>query len=173
MVDVRMNNDGRQSQGTGPMNATPCHGELIIGGGTAFASGSNPTAEVIDGTGVVAGRSYGVTLDTATGTLVPLESGDFDIELNLADFSSGAASGNVQFDVQVDGAALASTNRMQAIRVAATAKAGLILKKRIALVKGQAVRAVVTSAAGLVQTITEGSLSIRQVSTLSTKAAPV
>lgn len=165
-----MSSDGRANVGTGPMNATACHGELIIGGGTAFASASNPASEVIDGTGVAAGRSYGTTLDAAAGTITVLESGDYDVELVLADYSSGVASGNVQFDAQVDGAAASS--RIQAIRAAATAKAGLALKKRVALVKGQAVRAIVTSAAGGVQTITEGVLRVTQVSTLSTKAVP-
>ena len=41
---------GNQPQGD--LWSTGAYGELVIGGGTAFASGSNPNAEVIDGTGV-------------------------------------------------------------------------------------------------------------------------
>jgi hypothetical protein len=149
-------------------------GQLIYGGGTAFASASNPSAEVIDGTGVTSGRSNRVTLDPTNGTLEALDPGDYDVEVDLADFSSAAASGNVQLDVQYapDGvtfAAFGTTEatggggRMQAVRAAATAKAGVVITKRQHLNGGGKVRAVLTSAAGGIQTVTEGALSIRKV----------
>jgi hypothetical protein len=146
------------------VNATGCVGHLIYGGGTAFASASNPAAEVLDGTGVVAGSNlFGVAADVAAGTLTVARGGDYEIELNLADFSCGAASGNVQFDVYVNAAAIASTNRMQAIRVAATAKGGLSIQKVQRLAAGDAVSVVVTSAAGNAITVTEGSLLVKQL----------
>jgi hypothetical protein len=146
------------------VNCSPAVGELVYGGGTAFTSASNPSAEVLDGTGVTAGsNSFGVTQSATDGTITVNRGGDYAIELTLADFSCGAASGNVQFDVQVNGAAIASTDRMQAIRVAATAKGGLSLKKIVRLASGDAVRVIVTSAAGNVITVTEGSLCVTQV----------
>jgi hypothetical protein len=164
-MDLRVNSDGQLSPSV-RQNTTPAFGELVIGGGTAFASGSNPSDEVIDGTGVTAGASsFGTTVSATDGTITVNRPGIYDIELNLEDFSSGTASGNVQFSVQKNAAAL--TVRMQAIRVAATAKAGLSIKKRQVLAKGDVIRAVVTSAAGAVQTITEGRLSVVQVADLT------
>jgi hypothetical protein len=145
-------------------NATGCVGHLIYGGGTAFASASNPSAEVLDGTGVVAGSNlFGVTATVSAGTLTVARGGDYEIELNLADFSCGAASGNVQFDVYVNGAAFGTTNRMQAIRVAATAKGGLSIQKIQRLAAGDAISVIVTSAAGNVITVTEGCLLVKQL----------
>jgi len=165
---ARLNFDGGLYSGPGGsgVNATPAFGELIIGSGTAFASASNPSAEVIDDNSlsqVVAGQSFGVTLSASAGTLTVQRSGLYLVYLELADFSSGAASGNVQFDVQKNSAAFGTTSRMQAIRVAATAKAGLRLAKVQSLAVGDVIRAVVTSAAGNVQTVTEGVLGLRQV----------
>lgn len=169
-MDVRNNADGQVIANASGANAAPACGELVYGGGTAFASASNPAAEVLDGTGVtVGGNSLGVTEDATAGTLTIGRTGDYDVELVLADFSSGTASGNVQFDVQKDGATFATTKRMQAIRVAATAKAGLVIKKRQRLTKGNVLRTVVTSAAGAVQTVTEGVLRVTQVKDISTK----
>jgi hypothetical protein len=159
-MDIRSNIDGGiVAPG---VNATPAFGSLIIGGGTAFASASNPSAEVIDGTGVAAGASFGTTVDATAGTVTIVRPGRYKVGLTLSDYSSGTASGNVQFDVQVNGAAAAS--RLQAIRVAATAKDGLVLgPKVLTLAKGDVIRAVVTSAAGTVQTVTEGILLVEQV----------
>lgn len=159
MCDIRVNNDGELHPDG--LNAAPQHGELVIGGGTAFASASNPNAEVIDGTGVAAGQSKGATLSATNGTITIDRAGTYEVELNLADFSCGAASGNVQFDVQKNAGAF--TRRMQAIRAAATGKGGLVIKQRQALVKGDVVRAIVTSAAGNAITVTEGILRVTQV----------
>jgi hypothetical protein len=139
------------------------YGCLIYGGGTAFASASNPSAEVVDGTGVVAGRSNGVTLSATDGTITIDRPGDYVVELALSDFSCGAASGNVQFDVQKNGASFTTTDRMQVIRVAATAKAGVTLRKQLTLAKGDVLRTIVTSAAGNAITVTEGSLTVQQL----------
>ncbi len=169
-MDIRANDDGQVVAPAGVHNAAPACGELVYGGGTAFTSASNPAAEVIDGTGVaVGGLSLGVTENATNGTLTITRTGDYDVELNLADFSSGTASGNVQFDVQKNGAAFSGTSRMQVIRVAATAKAGVIVKKRQRLKKGDVLRTVVTSAAGAVQTVTEGVLRATQVKDISSK----
>lgn len=174
-MKARMKSDGGENPSGA--HAEPAHGTLSIGGGTAFASASNPSAEVIKGTGVTNGKAFpaaATTLDLTNGTIRAGREGDFDVELNLADFSCQAASGNVQFDVQYapDGTTFAAfgtgasdggSGRMQAIRVAATAKGGLIIRKRQTLVKGGKVRAIVTSAAGNIITVTEGQLSLTQV----------
>lgn len=152
------------------------HGELIIGGATAaFASGSNPNAEVIDGTGTEAGNATSnATVTASAGSVSPHDEGEYLVTLNLQDFSCAAASGNVQFDVQYapDGSTFAAFGltdatgnggRMQAIRAAATGKAGLTLERVQKLNARSAVRAIVTSAAGGVITVTEGSLRIRKV----------
>lgn len=164
-----------------PMNAEakPDYGSLSIGGGTAFASASNPSAEVIDGTGVSAGNSSGVTLSATNGTITVDRDGTYQIELNLADFSCGAASGNVQFDVQYapDGttfaafgttAATGGGGRMQAIRLALTSKESIAITKPQQMVRGSAIRAIVTSAAGNAITVTEGALTCTQLVDSST-----
>jgi hypothetical protein len=150
------------------------YGELIIGGGTAFSSAANPSAEVVDGTGVTLGRQFRVAGTIASGKLVPQDEGDYLVEFELYDTSDQTASGNVQWDVQYapDGttfAAFSATEtaggggRMQAIRAAATAKKGIRLAKVQRLVANSAVRAVVTSAAGDAITITEGALRITKL----------
>lgn len=171
-MQVRLVRDGKVHPDQ--MEAEAHYGELAIGGGTAFASASNPASEVIDGTGVTDGRSNGCTLALASGTIAVARAGDYLVELNLADFSCGAASGNVQFDVQYapDGttfAAFGTTEatggggRMQAIRLALTTKESIQIKKLQKMAVGSKVRAIVTSAAGTVITLTEGALTVRQV----------
>lgn len=150
------------------------YGELLYGGGTAFASAANPSAEVVDGTGVSLGRQFRVAGTVASGKLVPDDAGDYLVELELADTSDQTASGNVQWDVQYapDGATFAAFSatetaggggRMQAIRAAATAKKGVRIAKVQRLAAKSAVRAIVTSAAGDVITITEGALRITKL----------
>lgn len=162
------------------------YGELIIGGGTAFQSAANPSAEVIDGTGVVVGHQFRVTGTLASGTLVPASAGFYLVELDLFDTSDQTASGNVQWDVQYapsNGAsgtfaAMTTTDtaggggRMQAIRAAATAKKGVRLAAIQKLNANSAIRAVVTSAAGDVITITEGRLRISKVADINPPSNP-
>lgn len=175
-MQVRLVRDGKLHPDQ--LEAEAHFGELAIGGGTAFSSASNPSAEVIDGTGVSSGRSNGCTLSATDGTVAVVRAGTYVVELNLADFSCGAASGNVQFDVQYapDGttfAAFGTTDatggggRMQVIRAAATAKGGVALSKLQRLAVGGKVRAIVTSAAGNAITVTEGMLRVRQLADLS------
>jgi hypothetical protein len=172
-MDIRLTRDGRLDPDG--RTAKPHLGELVIGGGTAFASASNPSAEVIDGTGVSAGRSNGVTLTTSAGTIEIDRAGDYCVELALSDFSCGAASGNVEFNVfyAPDGttfAAFGATEatggggRMSAIRLALTTKESIGISKIQHLKKGSKIRAIVTSAAGNAITCTEGSLSATQLS---------
>jgi hypothetical protein len=159
------------------LEAEAHRGELVLGGGTAFTSAQHPSSEVLDGTGVSAGDANGCTLTTSAGTITIARAGDYLVQLNLQDFSCGAASGNVQFTLQYApdgttfGAFDASTagggGRMQAIRAAATAKAGLLLSRVQNLKVGSKVRAIVTSAAGDIITVTEGSLSVCQLSDAS------
>ncbi len=170
----------------GDLWSVGAYGELIIGGGTAFASAANPTAEVIDGTGVVVGHQFRVVGTLASGTLVPASAGYYLCELVLSDFSCQTASGNVQFDVQYapsNGAsgtfaAMTTTDtaggggRMQVIRATATAKASLSLSAIIKMNANSAVRAVVTSAAGDAITVTEGRLRLIKVADLDPPSDP-
>lgn len=161
------NSDGEAvtAGGAGLLNASPAGGQLLFGGGTAFTSASNPSAEVLDGTGVNAGASpLGVSLDATAGTITINRSGFYLVSLALHDFSCGAASGNVQFDVQVNSADISGTGmRLQVIRAASTAKAGVTMEKVVSLKKGDVVRTIVTSAAGTVITVTEGTLRVTQI----------
>lgn len=171
-MDIRLTRDGRLDPDG--RTAKPHFGELVIGGGTAFASASNPSAEVIDGTGVSAGRSNGCTLTASAGSIEIDRAGTYLVELNLADFSCGAASGNVEFIPQYapDGttyAAFGTTDatggggRMSAIRLALTTKESIASSKVQLLKKGSKVRCVVTSAAGNAITVTEGALRVTQL----------
>ena len=148
--------------------------ELLIGGGTAFASAANPASEVIDGTGVTLGRVFRALGVIATGAIEVFDPGDYEVELILNDSSEQTASGNVQYDIQYapDGATYAAFGttdatggggRMQAIRLALTSKESIRLSRVQHLNANSAVRAIVTSAAGDVITITEGCLRITKI----------
>jgi hypothetical protein len=160
------------------LEAEAHRGELILGGGTAFTSAQHPSSEVLDGTGVAAGLSNGCTLSTSAGTIAVARAGKYLCELELQDFSCGAASGNVQFSLQYapDGTTFAAFStsagageggRMQAIRLALTTKESIRLSRVQSLAVGGKVRAIVTSAAGDVITVTEGSLRLTQLSDAS------
>lgn len=166
--------DPHSGRPDGDLMSTGAYGELEIGGGTAFASAANPAGEVVDGTGVSLGRQYRVAGTISSGSLLAQDAGNYLVELDLADHSEATASGNIQFDVQYapDGvtfAAFSATEtaggggRMQAIMLALTTKERARIAKIQLLAGGGAVRAIVTSAAGGVCTITEGVLRITKV----------
>jgi hypothetical protein len=180
-MDLKMSSDGKESSGTGQQNTTACQAVLLIAGATPFVTASLSAAtEVFDGTaggsgGLTTAVNYGFTIDLAAGTATVIRSGLYDIELSLDDFSNGSAAGNVTFDVQKNSAAFSGNDVMSVTRVAATAKAGLVLERRVALVKGDVIRARVTnSGAGGAVTVTGGSLRITQVAdSITNKVAPV
>lgn len=175
-MQVRVIEDGKVSpQG---LEAQASYGELVIGGGTAFVTTSaTPSAEVIDGTGVSAGKSDGVTLSATDGTIEIDRAGDYLVEFDAQDFSCGAASGNVQFtgEYAPDGSTFAAFNattaggggRMQAIRLALTTKESIRLCRVQSLKVGSKVRVSITSAAGGNITVTEGSLRVTQIADAS------
>jgi hypothetical protein len=158
-------------------------GELLIGGGTAFTSAQHPNAEVIDGTGVTLGRTFGVVGLVSAGSLTIGKAGDYLVELELNDFSCGAASGNVQFSIEYapDGvtyAAFSATEtaggggRMQSIRLALTTKESIKVGGRVQRLNSNSkVRASIVSAAGDVITITEGALRVAKVADVDPPAA--
>lgn len=159
------------------------YAQLILGGGTPFASGSNPTAEDLKATGVSLGRSYRATPLVSAGTITIIEAGDYEVEINLFDHSEGSASGNVEFDIVYapDGvtfAAFAATDatggggRMQALSLALTTKERLVCKKIQKLFAGSKIKAQVTSAAGGVCTVTDGILSVTKLADTSPPSAP-
>lgn|GEM_PF-6814423 len=170
----------------GDLFSTGGFGELVLGAGTAFASAQHPASEVVDGTGVTLGRSFRVTGAIATGTLVAESAGDYLVELEISDFSEGAASGNIQYTVQYAPsggaagvfAALSATEtaggggRMQVIRAASTAKKGFTLSAVQRMNTNSAVRAIVTSAAGDVCTVTEGRLRITKIADIDPPSDP-
>ncbi len=156
--------------------STGAYGELVIGGGTAFTSAQHPNAEVVDGTGVTLGRQFRVAGAIASGTLQVQDAGDYLVELELSDHSEGAASGNIQYTLQYapDGAAgtfaafstvetAGGGGRLQTIALALTTKERLGISGVQRLNGGGAVRAIVTSAAGDVCTITEGRIRVTKV----------
>lgn len=166
----------RDPTGSGPhpdLWSSGAFGELIIGGGTAFASAQHPSSEVIDGVGVTVGRQYKCTGTLASGKIAVDHAGDYLVELDLFDFSCGAASGNVQFTLQYapDGSTFAAFDatdaggggRLQVIRLALTTKESIRVSGVQHLNANSAVRAIVTSAAGDIITITEGRLRVRKV----------
>lgn len=166
-MDIRVNGDG-QVQPSPRGNATPAYGVLLIAGATPFVTASNPAAEVLDSAGagsggVTAGSAFGVTQTIASGLLTIVRPGVYDVELDLEDVSCGAGSGNVAFSVLKNGAAFSGSDVMTVTKAAATAKAGMRIKRRVALTKGDTVSATVTSAAGNAITITGGTLSVTQV----------
>lgn len=181
-MELRNNVDGKEFTGTNGANTTACQAELVIGGATPYVTATLGAAatEVFDSTGgtsggVLAGEAYGITVDIVAGTLTIVKSGLYDVELSLDDYANGSATGNVTFDVQKNAAALTGTETMSVTRVAATAKAGLVLKRRLALLKGDALRCRVTnSAAGGTITVTGGVLLVTQVAdSITNKVAPV
>ena len=163
------------------MNATPVQAVLLIAGATPYVTASlNTATEVFDSVGGTSGAlstavNYGFTIDLAAGTATVIKSGTYDVELSIDDFSNSAAVANVTFDVQKNAVAFTGNDVMSVTRAASTAKAGLVLKRRVALVKGDVLRCRVTnSGAGLVVTVTGGQLSITQVAdSLTNKVAPV
>lgn len=180
-MDIKMNADGKEFTGTSGANATPCQAVLLIAGATPFVTASLSAAtEVFDSAGGTSGAlttavNYGFTVDLSAGTATVIRSGLYDIELSLEDFSNGSAAGNVTFDVQKNAAAFSGNDVLSVTRVAATAKAGLHMVRRVALVKGDAIRARATnSGAGGAVTVTGGSLRITQVAdSITNKTAPV
>jgi hypothetical protein len=180
-MDLKMSSDGKESSGTGQQNTTACQAELVIAGATPFVTASLSTAtEVFDSVGgtsggTLSGGVYGITLDNANGLLTIGRSGIYDVELSIEDFVNSLAAGNVTFDVQKNSAALTGTDTMSMVRVAATTKQGLYIKRRLSLTKGDTLRARVTnSGAGGTVTVTGGVLIVTQVAdSTANKTAPV
>lgn len=157
--------------------------ELLIGGGTPFASGSNPSAEDVKGTGVSLGRSFRCTGSVSAGTITVTDAGIYKVILEINDHSEGAGVGNIQYDVVYapDGvtfAAFSATEtaggggRMQSLSLALTTKerAGV---SRIQLLNGNSkVKVQVTSASGNVCTITDGMLRVEKVADLDPPSNP-
>lgn len=164
------------------------YGELIYGGGTAFATAADPTAgEVIDGTGVVVGNQFRVVGALATGTLVATSAGDYLVELEIFDHSEGSATGNVTWAVEyapsggATGTFAAMTTaetvggggRMQAIMLALTTKERVRVSAIQRMQGNSAVRATVLSsgACGVV-TVTEGRLRITKIADVDPPVTP-
>lgn len=148
--------------------------ELLYGGGTPFASSSNPAAVDVKATGVSLGRSFRASGTVSTGVLNVVDAGIYEVSLMLDDHSEGSASGNVQYDVVYapDGvtfAAFSATEtaggggRMQALSLALTTSERLHCSRWQLLNGGSKVLLRVTSAAGGVCTITDGRLRITKI----------
>lgn len=147
-------------------------GELTY---AAFAS-PDPAADtpIADATEVVVARAYRVTGAAAAGTLTTLEAGEYLVELDIEDFSSASATGNITFYVEgaPDGITFAAFDAtdaggggaMTVTRAAATAKNGVRLAAVQHLNAGHKVRGVVeASGASGITTVTSGRLRISKV----------
>lgn len=168
-MDIR-NTDGGIHSSAKVMNATPAFGVLLIAGATPYVTADiGSTNEVLDSTGggsggVTAGSAFGVTQTIATGLLTVQRSGYYEVELEVTEFSNGAAVGNVTFSVEKNSAAFSGEDVLATTRAAATGKAGLSLKGVRQLKTGDTIRAkVADSGAGGAVTITKGYLKIKQI----------
>lgn len=140
------------------------YGELWIGGGTAFASGADPTAEVIDGTGVAAGRSNGAVLSATAGTITIERSGVYDVGFMLQDIAPASASGVMTVELQKDSAAFTQRVRAKTIAPAAAANSVcMFASQRVHLERGAVLRAVITGTVGGIITIADGVIYAHQV----------
>lgn len=169
---VRMNQDGKEFSGTGPVNATPAFGELILAGATPGVIATGSSAEVYDSAlstsgGCVAGAAYGVTQTIASGLLTIVRAGVYEVGLDLQDFSCTTATGNVAFDVQKNAAAIAGDNVMKLTNLAAVGKSSASMKRFLTLAKDDTIRVVVTAASTVV-TVTGGRLYVKQIADAST-----
>jgi hypothetical protein len=157
-------------------------GELTY---VSFASANPAATEAIDNTTteVVAARDYRVTPAVTAGTLTVEEAGEYLVELSIADFSSGSATGNITFYVEYapDGvtfAALDATDAggggaMSVTRAASTAKAGVTLSAVQHLNGRSKVRGMVTaSGASGITTVTTGRFRIVKLADNNPVSAP-
>lgn len=146
------------------INCGPDYGELTIGGGTAFASASNPTAEVIDGTGVAAGNSSGLTMSATTGLITVRRPGLYLVYLSIGQISSASASGVITLAVQKNTAAVAPRITAKLLQPAVVDNfMSANCMRVVSLTKGDTIRAVVTGTTGGIITIEEGVLGVCQL----------
>ena len=163
MTRVRMNDDG----GLVPpgMNADGDYGTLRIGGGTDFDTASNPTNEVIDGTGVAAGLAFGCTLDATAGTITVNRTGVYELYLNLSEVSAASASGVITANLQKNSAAFSPPITGKLLQPAVAANfMDLNVRRIVSLVKNDVIRAVLTGTTGGVIKVEHGELGLVQLS---------
>jgi hypothetical protein len=159
---ARLNSDG----GLHPagINADPHFGALNI---VAFASASNPTDEVVDNTAgsVVAGASFGCTLDADAGTITMQRPGLYLVSLDLGQVSSASASGNIQFDVQKNSSALSPVLRTKILEPAVVNNfMNMSCSRPLSLAKNDVLRVVVTGTVGGIITVANGTFWVLQLS---------
>lgn len=132
---------------------------------TAWASASNPTAEVLDGSGVSSLSELGCTNSTTNGTITVPRDGLYRLVLNLGKVSSASASGVMDFTIQKNSAALSPTSCTLGLLQPAVVNNSMSARceQVIALVKGDVIRAVVTGTVGGIITIAAGTLSVEML----------
>ncbi len=166
---ARLNSDGGQmSPG---VNADPQFGELVYGGGTAFTSGSSPTAEAVKGTGVAAGETFGCVLSATDGTIVIDRPGNYLVILDLGDAEATTGDGTFMAEVLKAPASAPSTfaaftKRMRASFVAdetglVNLSASRVMVKQ--LKKGDVLEVALTGTSSGALVINEGGLTVVQL----------
>jgi len=165
MTRVRLNDDGGLA--SPGLNADGDYGSLRIGGGTDFDTASDPTNEVIDGTGVAAGLAFGCAVDATAGTITISRPGVYRLDLNLSEVSSASASGVITVSLQKNGAAFSPPITGKLLQPAVAANfMDLNIRRIVSLTKNDTVRAVVTGTTGGVIKVEHGELSVEQLSDL-------
>lgn len=129
-----------------------------------WASAANPTAEVLDGTGVTSLVALGTTNTTTAGTIDVPRDGVYRLRLALGQVSSASASGVMTFALQNNSAALSAPCILKLLQpaVAANFMSG-VCEQVVSLVKGDSIRAVVTGTVGGVITVEEGVLTVEML----------
>lgn len=157
---------------SGAMNPDAQGAPLVMGsiGFAAYATTANPTAEglnsTVDSTSghVVSETALGCTVSLTAGTITVPRDGTYRLRLNLATVSSASASGVMEFFLQKNAAALTVPRSTKLLQPAVAANfMSATVECVISLVKGDAIRAVVTGTTGGVITIATGSLSVQQL----------
>lgn len=164
MTRVRVNADNLPA--APGLNCDPDFGQLLItSDGSAFASASNPTAADVKGTGVVAGASYGVTLDATNGLLTVKRPGTYEVGFAMGQISSASASGVITLELQKNAASLSKKCISKILEPAVGNNFMAMGNSQIVtgVAAGDVFKLVITGTVGGVITITEGSITVKQL----------
>ncbi len=159
---------------TGQMSPDRFGRPFVLGtiGFLTYATSADPTNEALSSTtDANAGHVFnentigGVTLSLTAGTITVPRDGNYRVTLILTGVTAASNSANIAFILQKGTLALTNTKRIAWINAVAILPGLAGMQSTvIALVKGDAIRAVFTGSVGGVVTINNGSLSVEHVS---------
>lgn len=162
MTRVRLNNDNLPA--APGLNADPDFIDVFV---EAWASASNPTAEVVDTAAaeLVLGESYGMTLALATGLITVNRPGRYLVGFNFGQVSSASASGVIEFQLQKNSANLSNTCLAKILEPAVAANfVSMAASRVLTLAKGDTLRVVCTGTVGGIITVQRGNIYAMQLS---------